>query len=597
MSVSLAPQTPPLDDTQAERLGHALDGLTREQLQWVSGFTAGLAAANGASSSQAAVQSEASDPANTLTILFGSQTGNGEGLAKQLAADARSLGFAVELHSLADYKPAQLKRERLVSFVISTHGEGDPPDDAELFHEFLMSKKAPPLEALNYALLALGDSSYINFCQTGRELDQRLKELGARQLVPIVECDLDFDAAAASWRDAVLDRIPDVIDRAATARKLHAVDSPPRFDKEHPFTAEVLVNQRITASDSSKDVRHIELSLEGSGMQYRPGDALAVVVENPPQLVAELLDELALDAGSDVRVQQEQYRLGDALTTRLEITAASLGFVKFWADASDDEELRAIVGDPEALAALFDTHQIIDIVRRFPAQPAAQALVDGLRTLSPRSYSISSSSGANPDEVHLTVAAVRYEAFGSQHWGAASTHLADRLREGDTVQVYVEPNSRFRLPDDDATDIIMIGPGTGVAPFRAFVEERAERDASGSSWLIFGDRNFRSDFLYQLEWHRHLKNGVLDRLDVAFSRDQQQKVYVQDRIREHGEELFRWVERGAHIYVCGDAKRMAGDVEDALVEVFAEYGGMQQDKATARLKVLRRDGRYQRDVY
>ena len=584
----------PLDDEQSSRLHDALHGLTPEQLQWVSGYAAGVAAANAGGDP---VPAAAAETAAALTILYGSQTGNGEQVATALAAAARDKGFAVTLQSLATYKPAGLKRESMVTFVVSTHGEGDPPDDAELFREFLLSKKAPQLESLNFSVLALGDSSYLNFCQTGREFDARLVELGAQRLLPIVECDVDYEDAANAWVDSLLAAVPAVIGAGSTAPKLRAVELPAKHDKNRPFAAEVLTNQKITAGASTKDVRHIELSLEGSGLRYEPGDALAVLVDNPPQLVAQLIDLLGFDSAGSVDVRGTSRSVGDALSSDLEITATNLGFLKTWAGISGNERLQALLDDRDELGRLVDRWQVIDVVREFPADTDAQSFVNSLRKLTPRSYSIASSLAANPDEVHLTVAAVRYEAFGSVHWGAASTHLADRLDEGDSVRVYVERNTRFRLPADDATDIIMVGPGTGVAPFRAFVEERAERAAAGRNWLFFGDRNFSTDFLYQLEWQRHLKEGRLDRLDVAFSRDQAQKIYVQDRIRASAGELVDWLDNGAHIYVCGDAKRMAGDVDNALIDVIVSQRNVGRDTAQAELKELRRVGRYQRDVY
>ena len=584
----------PLDDEQSSRLHDALHGLTPEQLQWVSGYAAGVAAANAGGDP---VPAAAAETAAALTILYGSQTGNGEQVATALAAAARDKGFAVTLQSLATYKPAGLKRESMVTFVVSTHGEGDPPDDAELFREFLLSKKAPQLESLNFSVLALGDSSYLNFCQTGREFDARLVELGAQRLLPIVECDVDYEDAANAWVDSLLAAVPAVIGAGSTAPKLRAVELPAKHDKNRPFAAEVLTNQKITAGASTKDVRHIELSLEGSGLRYEPGDALAVLVDNPPQLVAQLIDLLGFDSAGSVDVRGTSRSVGDALSSDLEITATNLGFLKTWAGISGNERLQALLDDRDELGRLVDRWQVIDVVREFPADTDAQSFVNSLRKLTPRSYSIASSLAANPDEVHLTVAAVRYEAFGSVHWGAASTHLADRLDEADSVRVYVERNTRFRLPADDATDIIMVGPGTGVAPFRAFVEERAERAAAGRNWLFFGDRNFSTDFLYQLEWQRHLKEGRLDRLDVAFSRDQAQKIYVQDRIRASAGELVDWLDNGAHIYVCGDAKRMAGDVDNALIDVIVSQRNVGRDTAQAELKELRRVGRYQRDVY
>jgi sulfite reductase (NADPH) flavoprotein alpha-component len=595
----------PLDTEQTNSLQSAVSGLSPQQLQWVSGYAAGLAAAGGQSAlvaSPAALASNELSPGNKekLTVLFGSQTGNGEDVATALADLAVSAGFGAQAISLADYKPANLKRESLVTFVISTHGEGDPPDDAELFHEFLLSRKAPALDKLKYSVLALGDSSYVNFCQTGREFDARLAELGAQPIEALVECDLDYDEAANEWANRIAAALPDHLpsDGVAPIPVLRAVESVSAFDKNNPFPAEVLVNQKITGGSSSKDVRHIELSIEGSGLTYEPGDSLAIIAGNPPRLVSEMLAELSLDANASVTVKDKTLDLAAALTEALEITAVSLGFLRDWAAIAGDDDLTAILesGDSLRLTDFVDEHQIIDVVRRYPASVDAQQFVSMLRRLSPRSYSIASSLDANPDEVHLTVASVRYEAFGTQHWGAASTHLTDRLEEGETVSIFVEKNSRFRLPDANVP-VIMIGPGTGVAPFRAFVEQRVEQGATGDNWLFFGDRHFDSDFLYQLEWQRHLKQGALTRLDVAFSRDQRHKIYVQDRIRENGAELYRWIENGAVIYVCGDAKHMANDVHDALIDGLATHGVSDEDTAAQQLKDLRSAGRYQRDVY
>lgn len=588
----------PLDQLQADSLQSIFSGLTAAQLQWVSGYAAGLAAAGGAGSIEARPASRPAEQGPRLTVLYGSQTGNGEGVADALSRVAGDQGYAARSVSLADYKPADIHRESLVTFVISTHGDGEPPDDAELFYEYLMSPKARPLSDLHYSVLALGDSSYANFCQTGREFDARLSELGAERFVPFVECDLDYDTQAAGWSERIVAGLPKLLDAPQKPPHLRAVESRSSFGKENPFSAEVLVNQKITGTGSSKDVRHIELSLEGSGIRYEPGDSLAVIAENPPALVDEFLEVLKLDPEAVVALHDESMVLREALATRLEITAANLAFLRAWAGLSNSDDLaRLLATDSTArLAEFLEQHQIIDVVRLFPAEIREQAFVDILRTLIPRSYSIASGPTANPDEVHLTVAAVRYDAFGTPHWGAASTHLADRLAEGDRLSVYVEPNKRFRLPEPERP-IIMVGPGTGVAPFRAFIEERIEQGASGNSWLFFGDRNFHSDFLYQLEWQRHLKRKHLTRLDVAFSRDQKEKVYVQDRIVENAAELYRWIENGAALYVCGDAKRMAPDVHAALISVLKKAGGLTKEEAGQRLKELRGAGLYQRDVY
>ena len=588
----------PLNEQENHLLQEAFSVLTPAQLQWVSGYAAGLAATE--RPANAPLPQAERQPEEQLSILFGSQTGNGEQIAGRLADQARAQGFAVRAVSLAEFKPAALKRETLVTFIVSTHGEGDPPDDAEIFYDYLMSDKAQPLPHLRYSVLALGDSSYINFCQTGREFDARLAELGAERFAPAAECDLDYAETAGSWAGLVLDKLPGLLDGNSRAGPStpRAVAAGPVHSKDHPFVADVLVNQKITGAGSTKDVRHIELSLEGSGLSYEPGDALAVLASNPPALVDEFLDVLSLDPEDRVSVGDGEMPLLEALTHHCEITVLNIPFLRQWATQSMHAELLALVdGDNATQVRHFaDSHQVVDVVRRYPAAIGSNAFVSMLRALGPRSYSIASGPAANPDEVHLTVAAVRYEAFGRPHWGAASTMLADRIDAGGKVSVFIEQNKRFRLPDDDVP-IIMIGAGTGVAPFRAFVEERADRGATGTSWLFFGDRSFSDDFLYQLEWQRHLKRGNLARLDVAFSRDQAEKVYVQDRMRAQGAEFFRWIEGGAVIYVCGDATHMAGDVDEALIDILEMHGGLDRVAAAARLKTMRRDRRYQRDVY
>jgi len=588
---------PPLDLAQTQKVQSALDGLTPAQLQWVSGYVAGLAAQN--ETAPPAVVQTTTEPSRAMTILYGSQTGNGRAIAEELKQSAASRGFAVKLFSLADYRPANIKRETLISLVVSTHGEGDPPDDAELFHEFLLSGKAPQLKQLKYSVLALGDSSYVNFCQTGRDLDARLSELGATRFIPTLECDLDYDEAVAAWADDVLQALPDVLDSVPGVPRLHAVNPPAVYNRHRPFEAVVLANQKITGAKSTKDVRHIELSLEGSGLTYEPGDSLAVIADNPPQLIEELLETLGFSGDEEVEVQGAAFTIRDALRAKLEITVPNLGFLKVYAELADSQDLRGLLQpDRQAeLSVFLEARQIIDIVREYAAPVSAAEFAASLRKLMPRSYSVASSPLANPDEVHLTVASVNYQAFGTEHWGAASSMLADRIAEGDKVSVFVEPNPRFRLPADAQTPVIMIGPGTGVAPFRAFVEQRAELGVTGKNWLFFGDRTFHSDFMYQLEWQRFLKHGVLHRMDVAFSRDQADKVYVQHRIEEQGAEVYEWLQQGAAIYVCGDAKNMAGDVHDALVNILVSHGGHDTESAEIFLKDLRRAGRYQRDVY
>ena len=595
--------TTPLAEDQVRGLAAFVQGFTHDQLLWTSGYLAGLAVARSDPAADASVSlplaSPAATQAATWTILYGSQTGHGRGIAERVADALRGDGLGVELASMAVFKPSQLKKiERLV-LVVSTHGDGDPPDDALELYEYLSSERAPKLERLSYAVLALGDSSYTQFCATGRRIDERLAELGAQRMLARVECDVDFEDPARKWHQQVLAearaRVP--VEAARTVR-LHAVPTAPRYDRANPWRSELLVRQPIVGRGSTRDVRHIELGIEGSALSFEPGDSLGVMPVNPPALVAQFLEALQLPGDVLVQTHAEELPLARALAEHYDITALGRPFVEAYARLSGADELAQLLTEERRaeLATFIEARQPIDIVRAWPARIAAQDFVGSLRKLTPRLYSIASSLDANPDEVHLTVGVVRYEAFGTTHWGTASTHLSEGVAAGGSVPVYVERNDRFRLPADPTTPLIMIGPGTGVAPFRAFMQQREHDGAHGRNWLFFGERNFRSDFLYQLEWLRQRKSGVLTRLNVAFSRDGAEKVYVQHRMREQARALYGWLEEGAHLYVCG-ATAMGDDVHATLIDVVATQGGRGREQAEEYVRDLRRAGRYARDVY
>jgi sulfite reductase (NADPH) flavoprotein alpha-component len=584
----------PLGEAALAGLKSAAASYSAEQLLWASGYLAGLAAA----STPAAAPAPGVEAGPRLTVLYGSQTGNGRAIAAALEAAAARRGVAAELVSMADYPTARLKRERLLAIVVSTHGEGDPPDDAMELHRFISGRRLATLESLGYSVLALGDSSYENFCQTGRDFDARLEGAGAKRLAPLVECDLDYTAAADDWAAKVLDEAEKQIGKqaAAGAPQLRVVPQAPRFSKSAPFESWLMANQRITGRGSSKDVRHLELDLQGSGLQWQAGDSLGVVIRNPDRVVDPILEALRLEG--EVPVGADEPPLRDVLVHAREITALSRPFLDAWAGAEPSGRLAALL---ESLRGgglgrwMYDRH-VIDVLREFPAEVEATRFVDMLRPLPPRLFSIASAPEYAEEEIHLTVALLHYEAFGEPHWGAGSSWLALDRDEGDALPVYVEPNERFRLPRDDAP-VIMIGAGTGVAPFRAFLQARSARGAAGPNWLLFGDRNFATDFLYQAEWLRYRKQGLLNRLDVAFSRDQGTKRYVQHRMLEESAELYRWLQDGAHLYVCGDATSMAPDVDRALRSIIATEGGRDEDGVEDYLAALRRSGRYQRDVY
>jgi len=606
-----------LDAEKLAKLALAVEGLTATQLYWVAAWSA--AQAMQAQRSGPAVVAAAGKSAERLTIVYGSQTGNAKRIAEQLARRSEAAGLPVRLLRADAYPQRDLVQERHLLVVISTQGDGEPPDDACGLFEFITGKRAPKLPALRFAVLGLGDSSYPQFCVIGRQLDARLAELGASRFAALGEADVEVEAIAGPWAEQALEQARELLKQTGTPARvtsLHAVPSRSSHSREQPFAATVLANQRIVARDSERDVRHIELSLEGSGLRYEPGDALGVWPRNPPALVEQWLDALGHDGAQEVTHQDRTLALRQWLSQEREITRLNRPFIAALAAASGDGELLRVLRPEHAaeFAALLASDQPIDLLRRHPAAWQPELLVAALRPLAPRLYSIASSPKAVGEEVHLTVAVVDYEAHGSTHWGTASGLLAATDEDG-RLPVFIEPNERFRLPADGSRDIIMIGPGTGVAPFRAFVQERRESGATGRNWLFFGNRHFSSDFLYQVEWQQALKNGALHRLDLAFSRDtafsesphrdlrgvardsQKSKTYVQQRLREQGAELHAWLKGGAHIYVCGDSTHMARDVHAALIDVIATHGNQSPDEAKAWLAELLQQGRYARDVY
>lgn len=592
----------PLSADQQERLAELLGGISEGQLFWLAGFLAGKCSGGTASSTaQSAVSSGASTPfAPELTVLFGSQTGNAEELAQQLAARASDKGISAKLVDMADYKPKQLKKEQYLAVLASTHGEGDPPDNALDLHEFLHGKKAPKLEGLRYSVLSLGDSSYEHFCKTGQDFDNKLAELGATALAERVDCDVDYEDLAEGWINRILEIIASEAgaSQPAAASSVTAELAPiSAFSRKNPYAAVILTNQLLSGRGSDKEVRHIELSLEDSGLAYKPGDAVGVYPENNPALVSELLNTLGFDGEQRVSADERDIPLREALAFYREITLLTPPLMKQWAELLNGDDLNALVADSTELRAWTEGRDLLDLIQAWPiAWLTPQELVSLLRKLPARLYSISSSQAAVEDEVHITVAAVRYSSYGRDREGVASAWLSDRMNEGDQVRVYIDPNKKFALPDD-SKPVIMIGPGTGVAPFRAFLQEREEREAEGDNWLFFGDRRFRSDFLYQSEWLKWRRDGLLTRLDVAFSRDQAEKRYVQHCLRENSAEVWAWLQRGASLYVCGDAEKMAPDVHQAMLDIASEQGGLNPEQAEDYLRQLNRDKRYQRDVY
>ncbi len=593
----------PLNDQQLDQLQQTAATSSPQQLAWISGYLWGLSQAQHPSDEKAGSQILASvsqQPASKLTIIYASQTGNAKGAAEELHAEAIALGIDAIVVSSGDYKGKQLAKETHVIIVASTHGEGEAPDDAVVLHEFLQSKKAPKLPNLQYAVLGLGDSSYEFFCQTAKDFDQFLSQLGATAIVPRLDADVDYDSVTPEWSQSALLKIKETFKTSSEADVVPlpiTQNNTSVYSKKNPFTAELLTNQKITGRDSDKDVRHIEIDLEGSGLSYQAGDALGVWYQNSPELSEAIIARVGLNNDDQCDLDGTTLTLKEALISHFEITGSNPQFITKFAELSGSKKLLKLVDDREKLRAYSGKTQILDVLAEKKTQLTVTQLFSLLRRLTPRLYSIASSPEEVGEEVHLTVGVVEYHDGEAARVGGASGFLSQRLEEGENVKVFVESNANFKLPVDDNAPVIMVGPGTGIAPFRAFLQERDNRDAAGKNWLFFGDRTFTQDFLYQVEWQQYLKSGLLTKLDVAFSRDQAEKVYVQHRLLDQAESIWAWLQEGAYVYVCGDATHMAKDVNDALLQIIQQQGKHTQAEAEQFLTELRKNKRYQKDVY
>lgn len=574
------------------------------QLAWLSGYcwsqAGGQAVQPGIGAPAAAAPAPAAEPLR-VAVISASQTGNARKVAAELQQRLAAAGVNAVHAAAADYKPKNIAGEQLVLLVTSTQGEGEPPEEALSLYKLLSGKKAPKLSGLKFAVLGLGDSSYPMFCGAGKSFDELLAKLGGERLLERQDCDLEYQAEAAAWLDKIVPLVGSLAAAPAAATGMGNASGSPApaapasaYNKANPFPATLLVRQKITGRNSEKDVRHIEIDLSGSGLQYRAGDALGVWFENDPAVVDEILAAVSLKGDEPVNAGGQGKTVREALLHDWEIGLNTPQFVQGYAEISGNPELKQAAADASAYAA---ANPIAGIVSQYPAALTAEQLAGLLRPLAPRLYSISSAPEEVGEEVHLTVGVLRYEHNGIPRTGAASGFLGERLEEEGSVRVFVEENPRFRLPENSDTPVIMIGAGTGVAPFRAFMQQRAANGDNGKNWLIFGNQHFTQDFLYQTEWQGWAKDGLLNKYDFAWSRDQKEKIYVQHKIREEAAELWQWLQQGAHIYVCGDASRMAKDVEQALLDTIAEQGGLSADDADEYLDNLRQEGRYQRDVY
>jgi sulfite reductase (NADPH) flavoprotein alpha-component len=584
----------PFDAHGAAEVRALVARLSAAQRLWLAGYLVGAA-----ERLPAAAPSPAGAGQAGVTVLFGSQSGNSERLANELGAALGKRGINAKLLDMLDCRRTDLERAQTLLVIVSTHGDGDPPDRALPLHELLHGRKAIKLPHVRFSVLALGDSSYEKFCATGRQFDARLEELGATRLHARTDCDVDFETAAAGWIDAVVGQLAAEPGGAPAIAGVEHAPAPvaQAHTRKNPFAAEVLVNQPLTARGSTKDVRHVELSLEGSSIHYEPGDALGIVPRNSYAAVEHLLAALPYDRDAALELDGAETPLREALAERFEIGALAAPLVQRYAKAVGASALALLADDPNALRRYIRGRDLCDLVTEHPPHGLdARAFASLLRPLAPRLYSIASSAQTAPGEVHLCVGLVEYESHGRRRQGVVSGAVA-ALAEGAALPVYLHRNPSFRLPADPSAPIVMIGAGTGVAPFRAFLAEREAVSAPGPHWLVFGDRSFELDFLYQSDWLSFRKRGVLTRIDVAFSRDQAHKVYVQHRLLEHGAALWSWLKDGAHLYVCGDAERLAPDVESALLDIVQTHGGLDAEAAREYLLELTRARRYQRDVY
>lgn len=571
-----------------------------DQKYWLAGFLAGL-------HSRLLVLEDKQQPAagtgaaatTQLHILYGSQTGNAEALAQTAAKSARAKGLVPVVQALGDVDLDVFATMRHVLIVTSTYGEGEMPDNAQLFWDAISASTAPRLEQMHFAVLAIGDTGYDGFCQAGKFIDMRLEQLGAKRVVDRIDCDIDFEEPSSEWLNSSMPQFAASAGSSGTVLE-SAPEAPviPGSNKSNPYAAALITNKRLSGEQSAKDIRHFEFDLSDSGLKYEAGDALGVIPVNEPSLVSLLLTQL--NADYETPVPGFDRSLGDLLTYQFEISEPSRKLIEWVGQNTTNQELRHVLqhDDKDALGVWLWGKDTLDLLQleltRTLAVPEFVAL---LRPLQHRAYSISSSSKAHPDQVHLTVASVRYHSGGRNRGGVCSTYLAERVRRGEKPAIFISPNKSFRVPANNSAPLIMVGPGTGIAPFRAFLQERQATGAQGKNWLFFGDQHQEHDFIYQNELLAWRDNGLLTRLDLAFSRDQEKKIYVQSRMLEQGAELYAWLQEGAYFYVCGDASRMAKDVDNALYEVVRQFGGLSTERAADYVDQLKKEKRYLRDVY
>lgn len=609
--MNLSVSNSPFDQEQAAQLNQIFQTLTAEQQIWLTGYLT----AQQESVTQTAeapqqvaeyvLNNESESQTNNdrhITVVYGSETGNAQSLAEIFADRLVEHNYTVKLTAMDEIKQKEFKKVEDLFVITATHGEGDPPDNALTFHEFIHSRKAPKLENVRFSVLALGDESYEYFCQTGKDFDAKLLELGAERLTDRQDCDLDFDDLAEKWMNKNIEILNQSTGHGSTVTSTETVQSAKekRYSKSNPYQAEVLENINLNGRGSNKEVRHVELLLDNYGESFEPGDCVVVLPQNEPEIVTLLIETLGWDKDIEIPINDDgdTLPLEKALTEHFEITKLTKPLLQKAAELFGNTELLSQIDNAEWIQQYVDGRDVIDLLTEFPtSELKPETFYKLLRKLPAREYSIASSYEATPDEVHITVGAVRYEAHERTRKGVCSVQLAERIQPGDTLPIYLKKNPNFKFPFDEETPVIMIGPGTGVAPFRSYMQEREELGLSGNTWLFFGEQYFTTDFLYQTEWQAWLKDETLAKLDLAFSRDTEEKIYVQHRIAQQSELFYQWLQDGASIYVCGDEKHMAKDVHDTIRSVIKQEGDMSEADAEAYLTQMKQEKRYQRDVY
>jgi sulfite reductase (NADPH) flavoprotein alpha-component len=589
-----------LTKKQKQSLDKLIRGLDESQKMWLAGYISGLISGKQKISFPGNSSTSHNHNDIPVTILYGSRSGNSEYVAAQLTDLLTESGIYANRCDMARYDLQRLTSEKFLVVVVSTHGDGNPPAAAEEFYEFIHSESAPLLNC-SFAVCALGDSAYEHFCKAGIDIDDRLSALGAKRMLNCVNCDIDFDESANGWIENIVARFTNNTSEADHERPriiLRQESGITRMHgKENPFPARIVDKRQLTAPKSVKEVYHLEISVEGSGMEYQPGDSLGIVPENSEVLVDAILKKTRFDGSGIVNNGVGALPLKDIFLKYYELTTLSKKVISQYAALTKIPELDQIVGDSEMLRSYIRNKDVLDLLEDYPLNCAPEEFLHILRRLQPRMYSIASSPKVYGERVHITVGAIRSTLSGRNREGVCSSFLTGRMDIGDEVPVYFDPNPLFKLPEENNTDIVMLGTGTGIAPFRGFLQERLARNAKGKAWLFLGARHHDADYLYKADWQKFMNYGVLTHLDLAFSRDTSKKIYVQDKMLERAEGLYKWIREGAHIYVCGDMRNMASDVFNTFIQIVVSQGQKSADEARAFIRHLQKENRYQEDVY